>query len=133
MDGTLFDDEMTQGDVHQEHKDGEQAEEQTEITDVEIEEREEKQNEEECSESVVSSYLNFFKHWGCDCFTNDNNVPCFTTSESKQAEEQTEITDVEIEERQKKKQNEEECSEKIEQTTNKKCRLFWKKPKRTVK
>ena len=73
MDGTIFDDEMTQGDVHQEHKDGEQA------------------------------------------------------------EEQTEITDVEIEERQKKKQNEEECSEKIEQTTNKKCRLFWKKPKRTVK
>jgi hypothetical protein len=34
--------EMTQGDVHQEHKDGEQAEEQTEITDVEIEERQEK-------------------------------------------------------------------------------------------
>jgi hypothetical protein len=72
MDGTIFDDEMTQGDVHQEHKDGEQAEEQTEITDVEIEERQERQNGEE-------------------------------------------------------------CSEKIEQTTNKKCKLFWKKPKRTVK
>ena len=72
MDGTIFDDEMTQGDVPQEHKDGEQAEEQTEITDVEIEERQDRQNGEE-------------------------------------------------------------CSEKIEQTTNKKCKLFWKKPKRTVK
>ena len=53
-----YSDEMTQGDVHKENKDGEQAEEQTEITDVEIEERQEKQNEEECNEKIEQNSNN---------------------------------------------------------------------------
>jgi hypothetical protein len=58
MDDTIFDDEMTQGDVHKENKDGEQAEEQTEIIDVEIEKRQEKQTEEECSEKIEQNSNN---------------------------------------------------------------------------
>jgi hypothetical protein len=66
MDDTIFDDEMTQGDVHKENKDGEQAEEQTEIT----------------SQDQTKSVL--MKHQGKQQHNiGQSNIKSFTTPASK--------------------------------------------------